>query len=115
MAKRNGNLAVKLQPVVNKNSILEIAERQRKIRSLKKALEKAETELKPIEQEVIEALESGAILEPGSPLASVRTDERRNVPWRAKFEEWNGKEAAEKIIANTEPTITKKLVIAVES
>ena len=52
---------------------------------------------------MIDALEAGALLEPGSPLASVKYDSRRVPSWKEEFIARIGQDEAEKVIANTEP------------
>lgn len=54
----------------------------------------------------------GHILEPGRYAIAIKIDKRRNPKWREEFEQVLGKDAAEKVIERTEPSITRKLVIS---
>jgi hypothetical protein len=111
MAKRNGNLAVKLQPVISANSLVAIKAARDKLAALAKQTKDIEDSIKPMETEIIAALEAGATLERGSPVAIVSIEQRRVPKWKEEFIRTNSKEAADAIIATTIPSVIKRLVI----
>lgn len=112
MAKGNGNVAIKLQPVISAESLIAIKAARERLATLAKETKEIEEFIKPLESEIIVALEAGAKLEPGSPTALVAIEQRRVPKWTEEFIAANGKDAAEAVIARTVPSTIKKLVIS---
>ncbi len=91
MAKRNGNAAVKLQPVICAESLVAIKAARERMTALSKQFKEIEDSIKPMESENILALEAGAKLEPGSPVALVSIEQRRCPKWKEEFNRTNSK------------------------
>jgi len=112
MAKRNGNLAVKLQPVICAESLMAIKAAREKLAVLAKQMKNIEDSIEPMESEIIAALEAGAKLESGGAVALVVIEQRRIPKWEEKYIKTNGIEAAKAVIARTVPSVIKRLVIS---
>jgi hypothetical protein len=111
MAKRNGNLAVKLQPVICAESLIAIKAAREKLAALAKQAKDIEDSIEPMENEIIAALEAGAKREPGSPVALVVIEQDRVPKWKEEFVKANSQGAADAVIARTIPSVIKRLVI----
>lgn len=60
---------------------------------------------------LIAALDGGAAIAKGPRSAAVEERAAIRPHWAEVFEKWNGKEAVELVKSDTEPTITRKLVL----
>ncbi len=64
-----------------------------------------------LEQQLITALHSGAVVEPGNHTAKLRTTERRNVSWKKVVIRLKSEGYANKVLSATKPTTYTKLVV----
>lgn len=78
---------------------------------LKKRLEQIDSELEGLEQDLIERIEVGAKINSRVPI-SIKTTERRYPSWKDAFIKIAGEAEAKKVIAATEPTVSKSIVIS---
>ena len=100
------------RPAVSQATLAEILKRRREVKEAEKSLKAQKHDLSVREQGVIRAIESGATVYPGTLVAEVRPEERRNVPWRKVADQYLGAEFCQTVIEETEPTIYPRLVIA---
>jgi hypothetical protein len=61
------------------------------VATLSKQFKEIEDSIKPMESEIIIALEAGTKLEPGSPIALVSIEQRRCPKWKEEFIRTNSK------------------------
>ncbi len=97
---------------VSQQSLVNILNQRQKVAELEKALETEKAVLRAAEDQVIAALDEGTHIANGQRTASVKTTSRRVVRWKEEFVVRLGKPLADKLTAEAEPTVYKKLEIA---
>ncbi|HEY2119590.1 MAG TPA: hypothetical protein VGH37_10440 [Candidatus Acidoferrum sp.] len=89
---------------------------QQKLASIlkqRKRIEDLEASLKEAEGQLLADLKSGATVQAGLFVASVKTWERRNVAWKEILVREKGQPYADKVLAGTKPESYEKLVVDV--
>ena len=95
---------------VNSQDIETVLRLRRAYDAQKKRLEIAENALVEFEKDIMARISAGAaVISPHE--VSIRTVERRNVPWKSVAAELIGHEAAEAILQNTAPSISYRLLV----
>lgn len=100
------------RPAIRQSTLAEIMARRRGVKEAEKSLKALKHDLGVREGAVIKAIESGATTYPGTLVAEVRPEERRNVAWRKVAEEYLGAEFCQTVINETPATVYPRLVIA---
>lgn len=85
---------------------------QRMIEKLTKNLDSIKLSYSSDAEEIINALTNGESVERGALLVAVNTTLRRVVSWRGVVEEKLGKDEAERILNETPPHVSRRLVIS---
>ncbi|MBX2996329.1 MAG: hypothetical protein KF681_16000 [Bdellovibrionaceae bacterium] len=76
----------------------------------KRRLEMAENALVELENSLLSQIEAGATVI-SRHAVQIKTVERRNVPWKSVCAEVIGAEATEAILANTPPSVSRRLLV----
>ena len=97
---------------VSQQSLVNILNQRKKVQELEKALETEKAVLRAAEDQVIAALGEGTPIANGQRVASTKTTARQTVAWKQEFITRLGKPLADKLTAEVEPTVYKKLEIA---
>ena len=97
---------------VAQQSLINILNQRQKVSGLEKTLKDEKARLQAAEDQVIAALGEGTPIAHGQRAASVKTTSRRTVAWKQEFITRLGKPLADKLTAEVEPTVYKKLEIA---
>ncbi len=79
--------------------------------TLANQVEALKTEQSTLQEQLITALSSGAVVEPGNHTATLRTTERRNVSWKKVVIRLKGSGYASRILSCTKPKTYIKLVV----
>lgn len=99
-----------LKTTVTAKDIETVLSLRRTYEAQKKRLEIAENALVEFENDIMARISAGAaVISPHE--VSIRTVERRNVPWKSVAAELIGHEAAEAILKNTAPSISYRLLV----
>ena len=98
------------QPVVTNNEVLSLLAQREALESLKVRVERLSESVQAIETSIIARIEDGALVDSEHSLL-VREVARRYPHWKSHFAALAGTEAAERVLADTAPTITKSLVV----
>jgi hypothetical protein len=106
---KGSNAALK-KMVITDTEIQSILAMRESLDSMKKRYELLEDSVIASEQDVIAKLEAGAEVLTDKELI-VRTLERRYPSWKSYYVELAGAEAAERVLAETTPTIYKALIV----
>jgi len=104
-------MSILKQPKITNSEIAHIQTLRDMAKVLKARLEKLENELEANESYVIELIESGASNECSFNI-SINQTSRRYPKYKEELEKRLGEKVLNEIIENTEPKISKKLVIA---
>ena len=97
---------------VAQRSLIDILNKRQEVESLKREYETQKSVLDAMESQVVSALEDGYKVGTGQRTALVKTTTRRVVRWKEEFVVRLGKPLADKLTAEVEPTVYKKLEIA---
>lgn len=97
---------------VSQQSLINILNQRQKVQELEKALETEKAVLRSAEDQVVAAIEDGHRVADGQRTASVKTVTRRVVAWKQEFINRIGQAVADRLTAEVEPTVYKKLEIA---
>lgn len=106
------NVIVSHTRIVSQRTIESLHREQRSIKNASARLTALKTRYESRETHVIAKIKGGAHVSPGALLLAIGQDARRNVAWRSEFERMCGKDEAERIVQETEPTLTEYLVIS---
>ena len=106
--RTHANLALKA--TVTAKDIDQLLSLRRIYDAQKRRLEIAETALSQLENDIMARISAGAaVISPHE--VSIRSVERRNVPWKSVAAELIGHEATEAILNNTAPTTSYRLLV----
>ena len=97
---------------VSQSSLINILNQRKKVSELEKVLKSEKARLQAAEDQVIAALQEGTSVAHGQRTASVKAITRRIVAWKDAFVRHVGKAVADRLTAEAEPTVYKKLEIA---
>ena len=97
---------------VSQQSLVNVLNARQRVKEMEKALETEKALLRAAEDQVVAALDEGTHVANGQRTASVKTTTRRTVAWKQEFVTRLGKPLADKLTAEVEPTVYKKLEIA---
>ena len=103
---------VKSSAVVSQESLSKIVRLKRELLELETWAKDTKARLQAEEDQVIKALDDGLSIESGERTATVRTITRRIVAWKDAFVRHVGRAVADRLTAEAEPTVYKKLEIA---
>ncbi len=98
------------QPIVTNNEVLNLIAQREALESLKARMERLSESVKAIEASMIAKIEDGAFVDSEHSLL-VKEFVRRYPHWKSHYASLAGAEAAERVLAETTPTITKSLVV----
>lgn len=96
---------------VKQIQLLELAECRKSIADSKRSLRHLEDELKKKETEVIDALSLKAKVEKGAITPAVEVKSRVAPKWKEELAERLGPRMVQRIIDETEPSLTSKLIL----
>jgi hypothetical protein len=82
-------------------------------KALLQRIEALRAESDQIATEIGASLRSGAVIEPGLLRAFLKTNERRNVSWKAVVERELGEGYAKRVLASTKPDPITSLIVEV--
>lgn len=103
------NAALK-RSIVTRTQIQSLLAMRESLDAMKKRYDLLENSVKATEQEIIAQIESGIEVDSDYDL-QIRTSERRYPAWKSYFVEVAGAAAAERVLAETLPTIYKTLIV----
>ena len=103
---------VKSAVVVSQESLARIARLRRELQELESWARDTKARLQAEEDQIIKAVEDDLPIEPGERTATVKVITRRIVAWKDAFVLHVGKALADRLTAEAEPTVYKKLEIA---
>ena len=106
-----GSNAALSKPVLTGTQIQALEVMRESLVAIKKRYQLLEDSVKAAEADIIHALERGASA-PAGLVLRIRVTERKYPSWKSHFAEVAGAEAAERVLADTSPTVHKSLVIA---
>lgn len=96
---------------IAQHALVSILNQRQHVEALKRQYEDARVTLQALEEQVIASLEDGYKVAPGQRTATIKTIEKRIVPWKDAFITRLGKAMADKVQVEAEPTTYKKLEI----
>lgn len=99
------------KPTVEKIQIEKILAMRESQKALRDRLALIEQAISDAEKEVIGLVEAGADLSQAGYAISVSSSERRYPAWKEHFIEFAGKQKADQILEETEPTLYRRLVV----
>ncbi len=97
---------------VAQSALIGILNQRKKVAELEKALGSEKAVLRAAEDQVVAALEESMPIAHGQRTASIKVVSRRVVAWKDAFVRHVGKAVADRLTAEAEPTVYKKLEIA---
>lgn len=97
---------------VAQSALVAILNKHQEVEALKKQYETQKAVLEAQEEQIIRAIEDGHKVADGQRTASIKTVTRRVVAWKQEFINRIGKAVADRLTAEVEPTVYKKLEIA---
>ena len=99
---------------IKQTMLQELVEYRKRIFEQKRFLRQLEGQLKEREASVIENMEPGVKIEKGKVFSAIDTKSRVVPKWKELFADRLGAREVQKAIEETEPTLTKKLVLMVD-
>ena len=97
---------------ITQQSLVNVLNQRQRVKEIEKALETEKAVLRAAEDQVIAALDEGTHVANGQRTALIKTTSRRTVAWKQEFVVRLGKPLADRLTAEVEPTLYKKLEIA---
>ncbi|MFQ5956783.1 MAG: hypothetical protein ACE5KK_03330 [Candidatus Brocadiales bacterium] len=103
---------IKPAVAISQDSLAKIAHLRRELQDIESWAKETKARLQAEEDQVIKALEDGLSIESGERTATVKVITKRIVAWKDAFIRHVSKAVADRLTAEAEPTVYKKLEIA---